>query len=239
MIRKLVTLGWMNPSSSCEICLDKFYDALDKLEEVLGGRRYVRDCRAAMKWPDRGVYFIFETNESRMLKPDKPRVTRVGRADSSFWKRLHDHQGTVGGGGSQNVSVLRRHVGRALTNAGEGESISSRSPDVVLEEMIEGKEVLKRRVTEYIGAMQLIWLSIDEGPSRATIEENSIRLLSNEMRPVDKPSKYWLGSCSSSERIRKSGLWNSNHVADPCDFGFLDLLEEHVEAYAMRLRSNK
>jgi hypothetical protein len=230
----------MSPSSSCDVRLDRFYDLLDKLEAGLGGRRYVRDCRAGMKWPDRGVYFMFEKDECRKFKPDRLRVTRVGKADSSFWERLRDHQGTVGGSGSQNVSVLRRHVGRALINASHGESrTSARNSDVAPKGQIEGEEVLKRKVTEYIGTMQLLWLSVDNGRSRAEIEENSIRLLSNVMRPIDSPSENWLGSFSSSERIRGSGLWNSNHVADACDFGFLHLLGECVEFDTTGLLSDK
>jgi hypothetical protein len=81
--------------------------------------------------------------------------------------------------------------------------------------------------------MRFLWLSIEDepGPSslRGYIEKNAIALLSNFNKPpLDPPSPTWLGHYSDRERVRKSGLWNQNHVDEAYDPTFLDSLERFV-----------
>jgi hypothetical protein len=53
--------------------------------------------------------------------------------------------------------------------------------------------------------------------------------LSNFNRPVlDAPSKAWLGHHSNRERVKKSGLWNQNHVEEAYEAVFLDILDRLV-----------
>jgi len=78
-----------------------------------------------------------------------------------------------------------------------------------------------------------LWLAIEDeaGPEsrRAYIERNSIALLSNCGKPpIDPPSHGWLGHHSDRKRIRKSGLWNQNHVEETCDPNFLDTFDRLV-----------
>ena len=57
----------------------------------------------------------------------------------------------------------------------------------------------------------------------------AIALLSNYNKPtLDPPSQNWLGHRSDRERVRKSGLWNQNHVEEPYDPAFLDSLDQLV-----------
>ena len=81
--------------------------------------------------------------------------------------------------------------------------------------------------------MTFLWLSIadDAGPEsqRGYIERNAIALLSNYGRgPLDQPSQGWLGHHCNRERVRNSGLWNSNHVDERYDPAFLDRLDQFV-----------
>ncbi len=81
--------------------------------------------------------------------------------------------------------------------------------------------------------MPFLWLSIPDEPGpeslRGYIERNSIGLLSNyQQLALDPPSPSWLGHHSDRERVRRSGLWNQNHVDEPYDPGFLNRLEELV-----------
>ena len=97
----------------------------------------------------------------------------------------------------------------------------------------EGEVSIERKVSEIIGGMRFLWLSIEDepGPSslRGYIEKNSIALLSNFNKPpLDPPSQNWLGHYSDRERVRKSGLWNQNHVDEAYDPTFLDTLERFV-----------
>lgn len=41
--------------------------------------------------------------------------------------------------------------------------------------------------------------------------------------PVCRPSQDWLGWFAWSEKVRKSGLWNSNFINSPARFGEKDL----------------
>jgi hypothetical protein len=73
------------------------------------------------------------------------------------------------------------------------------------------------------------WLAIDppgRGSERGLIERHSIGLLSNfNCDPLDPPSQNWLGRFCNRKRVRKSGLWNNEHVDGSYDATFLNLLE--------------
>jgi len=97
------------------------------------------------------------------------------------------------------------------------------------------EQSLECAVTRVVGGMPFLWLAIEDeaGPDslRGLIERNSIALLSNYSRPpLDPPSRDWLGHHCNRERIRNSGLWNSNHVDEDDDPAFLDVLEGLVSA---------
>jgi hypothetical protein len=81
--------------------------------------------------------------------------------------------------------------------------------------------------------MPFLWLALEDesGPEsrRARIEKNSIALLSNYNKPaLDPPSHDWLGRQCNRERVRNSGLWNSDHVDDSYSPAFLEELEQWV-----------
>jgi len=78
--------------------------------------------------------------------------------------------------------------------------------------------------------MPFLWVDIGDEPGpesrRGYIERNSIALLSNYGKvAIDPPADQWLGRHSDRERVKQSGLWNSNHVDENYDPAFLDELE--------------
>ena len=82
--------------------------------------------------------------------------------------------------------------------------------------------------------MPFLWLAIEDDPGpdslRKFVETNTIALLSNFAKsPLDLPSQDWLGHYCNRERVRMSGLWNSNHVDDDYDPAFLNTLEHFVD----------
>jgi len=86
-------------------------------------------------------------------------------------------------------------------------------------------------VSDYLGNMTLLFLEVpdDPGPdsARGVVERNSIALLSGYREPTqDRPSKSWLGNHSGRERVRRSGLWNNNHVDEIYDPEFLNLFDD-------------
>ena len=92
---------------------------------------------------------------------------------------------------------------------------------------------IEQAVSKTIGDMPFLWLGVDGPPGaesqRGYIERNTISLLSNwNKSPLDAPSQGWLGNHSDRERVRDSGLWNSNHVGEEYDPDFLDTLEDLI-----------
>ncbi|QCC48527.1 hypothetical protein [Halobellus limi] len=225
--------------------IDRLYALLDELEQTVGGKQKLKDCTGYMDWPDRGVYFFFASDE-RADAGDQLRITRIGThavsegSRTSLWDRLRTHRGanrgTYEGGGNHRGSVFRKRVGEAFLardslddeypHWGEGSSAKRDRRRRELE--------LERRVSDYIRDLPFLWLNVDDEPSaesrRAYIEQNTIALLSNYQREaVDARSDGWLGNHSRSEKIRKSGLWNVNHVDEEYDAAFLDDFADAVE----------
>jgi hypothetical protein len=71
----------------------------------------------------------------------------------------------------------------------------------------------------------VLWLAVPNDPDgssdRRAIERNSIALLSCLAGGSDQPSTGWLGHHAISTKVRHSGLWNSDHVEEHYDPGFL------------------
>ena len=93
---------------------------------------------------------------------------------------------------------------------------------------------LERAVSTVIGAMDVLWLSIDDPPSagsaRAVVEVGTIALLSNWHRSViDPPSPIWLGRHTNRPEIVASGLWNVRHVNENWSTHVLQLMSDWID----------
>ena len=238
----------------------RFYALLAQIEEKVGGRRCLADCDGGTDWPKRGVYFVFEPGERRTHSGEGDRVTRVGThtgLETSLWNRLSQHCDPVSNGpGGHRASVFRGLVGRALarrgdcglpptwrwanndqrTKKGTIEQVARRF-GMTAEQVAESEEDLEWRVNDHIGQMPLLWLRVPDAAERGSarrrrIERQAIALLSGYALPaLDPPSAHWLGNRSDREKIRRSGLWNSNHVDEPYDPAFLDEMERLIAAW--------
>lgn len=193
-----------------------------------------------MNWPSRGVYFFFEQDENRLNTGEGPRVVRVGThaltsgSRTKLWTRLSQHKGEVKtGGGNHRGSIFRLIIGAALINRGHL-TFPTWGIGNTADRTIRDAEVdLERQVSEFIGRMCFLWLAIEDEPGpnsqRGYVERNAISLLSNYGKPaLDAASKLWLGHCSDRERVRKSGLWNQNHVEEAYNPTFLDTFKRLV-----------
>ena len=232
--------------------LDEFYTLIKKLEKGLGGRRILSRCTGVMDWPEMGVYFFFEENEYRTSDVAQDRVVRVGThtvskgAKSTLWNRLRSHRGAADGSGNHRGSIFRLHVGTALINESKGgiDSQTWGSGQTSTAEVRAAEANLESKVSDYIGAMSLLWLAIGDqaGPAsdRAFIEQNAIALLAGPAAgPIDLPTSNWLGRFSARETIRDSGLWNVNYVNDEYDPRFLETMAAYVDVTLGRARSPK
>jgi hypothetical protein len=226
----------------------RFYRILAALESRLGGARTLAEADGRMGWPQRGVYFFFEPGEYRTTSGAGPRVTRVGThalkvgSRTTLWQRLSQHQGnlrgTTPGGGNHRGSVFRLHVGTALIrrdNWPEAVSATWAVGSSAPRSTRDREQPLEKAVSRHIRSMPFLWLGVedDPGPSslRGYLERNAIALLSNygaQGDPIDAPSPAWLGQWAASPAIRSSGLWNVNHVDEPYDPAFLDVLANRL-----------
>ncbi|MBE9524951.1 MAG: hypothetical protein IMY76_07610 [Chloroflexi bacterium] len=221
--------------------INHFYALLEKLANLVGPSRQLSTTHGRMEWPERGVYFFFENTEHRASAPYGPRVVRVGThalksgANTTIWNRLSQHRGNAKDkGGNHRGSIFRDIVGTALMerNNLSYSTWGRRSP--ASSDIRVAEKPMEQRVSDHIGQMSIICLDIPDeaGPDslRGYIEQNAIALLSNfEKTAIDPPSKAWLGSYCDREKVRQSGLWNSNHVTESYDPDFLQVFEKLID----------
>lgn len=224
--------------------LDHLYHLLSELKEQVGGMQTLAECNGRLDWPEKGIYIFFAPDEVKR-DSDHPRITRIGThavsqgSGTTLWNRLIAHRGTRSGkyanGGNHRGSVFRLQVGEALLERdnlteefpkwGQGSSAGA--------EIRERELAHERRVSEYIRSLPFLWIKVDDEPgpesNRAYLERNLIALVSNYDKPaIDPRNDAWPGNFSQSPMIRKSGLWNVNHVNEPYDPAFLHTLGEHI-----------
>lgn len=229
-----------------------FYQLLNLLAGRVGGPRQLDQSDGRMGWPQRGIYFFFERGETRSGSGEGARVVRVGthalteRSASTLWGRLSSHRGTVRNqGGNHRGSIFRLLIGIALeqrhgehppSSWGIGSSLGGavRKLGATRAEVKQAEARLEAQVSQYIGAMPLLWLEVGDKPGpnsdRGLIERNAIALLSSYCDPAPDPaSAHWLGHVSDRERVCRSGLWNNNHVDEQYDPAFLDVMDKWVQ----------
>ena len=181
--------------------LKRFYDLLYRLESNIGPKRRLASCSGRDAWPQRGVYYFFESGEERRDSGVGPRVVRVGthaltaNSRTSLWNRLSQHRGVSKTGlGNHRGSIFRLLVGTALSardgrsaplSWGTGSSLGKAAElSGVPRAVIRAQEALvEAEVTDYIIRLVLLWLPLLDfpgaGSDRLVIERNSIALLSN------------------------------------------------------------
>lgn len=219
----------------------RFYRALHKLEERVGGARRLAQCDGRSGWPRRGVYFFFEDGESRSGSGARPRVVRVGThalkpgGGANLWSRLRGHRGdSKTGGGNHRGSVFRKLVGAALAARDPGLRVDTWGVGGSAPRDVRAREAgLERRVSRVIGAMPVLWLAIDDPPGpeslRRYVERNAIALLGGHGGAApDPPSPGWLGRHCPRPKVRLSGLWNQLHVEAEYNMEFLPMFEKLV-----------
>ena len=221
--------------------LQTFYSLLDTLARKTNGGRTLLESSGRLHWPRRGVYFFMETGEIRSNGGGQ-RIVRVGThalkagSKTKLWTRLSQHRGQENTrGGNHRGSIFRLIVGTALI-ARDGYQFATWGDGNSAPADIRATELgLEREVSAVIGRMPFLWLEVDDAPGaeslRGDIERNAIALLSNfGKQPIDPASEGWLGHWCDRERVRKSGLWNSNHVDEQYDPEFLGRMKLLVEA---------
>jgi hypothetical protein len=220
--------------------LQNFYALLGSLSARVGGPRTLSACSGLLGWPQRGVYFFMEEGEVRSHSGTGSRIVRVGThaltegSGTKLWSRLKQHRGQQKtGGGNHRGSIFRLIVGTAIMARKGHDSPTWGHGSNAPADVRAAENALECEVSTVICAMPFLWLAVDDEPGakslRGYIERNTIALLSNlEKDALDPPSAGWLGHYCNRERVRKSGLWNQNHVDEAYDRVFLDRLDKLI-----------
>lgn len=220
--------------------LKDFYSVLSLLADKIGGTRTLASCTGQMNWPRHGVYFFMEDCENRSESGDDLRIVRVGThaltdtSKTTLWNRLLQHRGPAKSkGGNHRGSIFRLIVGTALVARDGIEAPSWGVGNNASVEIRKQESELELKVSEVIGRMPFLWLDVENATDltnqRGYIERNAIALLSNfEKETLDSASPRWLGHFCNRDRVRRSGLWNSNHVDENYDPTFLRRLERLI-----------
>ncbi|MCK4367165.1 MAG: hypothetical protein KAW84_04395 [Thermoplasmata archaeon] len=164
--------------------------------------------------PENGLYFFYEAGEFNS-HDERPRIVRVGnhpRSRNTLQRRLRTHYS-----GSKNASVFRKFLGGAI--------MRRRDPSHPCLKPAPGKGHWERQdektcpsckpIEKDVSALlrsgfSFRCIEIVDMDLRNTMEKKLIATLSN--CPTCGPSDDWLGKFAYSEKVVKSGLWNSNHV---------------------------
>lgn len=139
------------------------------------------------------------------------RMVRIGthREDDRFRSRIRQHYGNVHSlGGNKNGSVFRKHLGGALLRKSNPEDsrltywLTQDGPTfAAVEEMVSVK--LRNDFT-------FSCVRVEQKEERRALEKGLIALLAQY--PLDRPSANWLGNYAANEKIRQSGLWNTQNI---------------------------
>lgn len=162
--------------------LIRFYDLLDRLEQTIGGKRWLLDCNGKMIWPARGIYFFMEDGEIRTDTGQGLRIVRVGThalkpmSGTTLWGRLHQHKGQEkSGGGNHRGSIFRLLVGTALIKKAGRACPTWRQGNTAKGETRKNEEPMERNVSSHIRKMPLVWLAVDDGQGLKALEDISRR----------------------------------------------------------------
>lgn len=159
--------------------------------------------------PENGIYFFFEFGENLYIS--NQRVVRVGThiASGRFRGRIRQHYGSINTlRGNRNASVFRKHVGGALLRR---ENVD----DLRLQEWKNqvGRSLLdeEEQVSLYMrNNCTFCCISVDTAEERLSLEQALIAQFAQH--PIAQPSHHWLGHHAVRKEIRRSGLWNTQHI---------------------------
>jgi hypothetical protein len=234
-LRLQVLTAATDPSGS-QALLDATYDIIESLARTTRLRR-MRDV-LDLEMPESGIYLFFDERQTRLKDISKLRVVRVGThgvaegSKASLRHRVRTHYGTASGEGNHRSSIFRLHVGRSLIRAKLAPEVASWGAQTPDRGAVGAEREIEQAVSKYLGNLLVLLIAVP-GPSnkrndRAYLEQNLISLLSNTCRPLDPPSWRWLGLHSDKQEIRKSRLWNVNHVHQRFDPAFINVLDYYV-----------
>jgi hypothetical protein len=234
--KKLKALGEATDPYKSQDHLDAAYKAIARLTKSSKFLRLKEVIGQAM--PQAGVYLFFDETEKRLKDPNSLRVVRVGThgvalgSKATLRDRMRTHFGTGSGDGNHRSSIFRLHAGRSILNARLASGVESWGSLASDKRLLLAERQLEQIVSKYLSELHVALIDVPgvsaKTNDRAYIEQNLIALFSNKCKPLDPPGYRWLGNQSDKREIRKSGLWNVNHVDQRFDAEFLHVFNYYV-----------
>lgn len=191
---------------------DDRFELTEMVYELLLALPRNASATALSSLPENGIYVFFERSETIELSGHVvDRIVRVGthRSDGRFRGRIRQHYGNRSSlRGNKNSSVFRKHVGGAIIRRDNPDD--DRLHDWLTQDAPTDLDI-EERVSRYFAEnFTFACFAMEDKRERLAVESQLIALLAQ--RPMGRPSPRWLGHYAQSEIIRRTGLWNTQHV---------------------------
>lgn len=162
-----------------------------------------------------GVYILFEKNE---FGHNGDRIVRIGShtGNDNLVKRLEEHFLKE----NKDRSIFRKNIGRAVLNKNSDSyldiwdiDLTSKKARTEYQPFIKRdyQELIEKQVSDYIrDNFTFSVIEVLDKDERISLEKRLIEIVSscNECYP----SNNWLGKSSPIDKIRLSGLWQTQYV---------------------------
>ena len=164
-----------------------------------------------------GVYILFEKDE---VGHGGDRIVRVGShtGNDNLIKRLEEHFYKE----NKDRSIFRKNIGRALLNKKNDTYLDVWDIDFTKSEVKkkygelldkEYQENIEQEVSKYIiDKFTFSVIEVIDKNERLSTEKSIINIVSACSECND--SNNWLGRFSTIEKIKKSGLWQTQHIKE-------------------------
>lgn len=162
-----------------------------------------------------GIYILFEKNEQGH---GGERIVRIGThtGQNNLAQRLTEHFLKE----NKDRSILRKNIGRALLNQKDHKYLEIWNLDLTYKEVREAtqglvdkdfQKQLEQQISEYIQKnFSFSIIEVLDKNKRLDLEKELIGVVSS--CGECQSSQDWLGNASPIDKIRFSGLWQTQHV---------------------------
>lgn len=165
--------------------------------------------------PQNGIYIIFESGEKYK---DFDRIVRVGThtGQNQLRSRVNQHFGKE----NKNRSIFRKNIGRCFLNKENNAYLNlweldttsriDKAKNLKLLDLTFEKQI-EREISNYVQTnLSFCVFEIDTKDDRLFWES---KIVSTLAKALDiEPSDKWLGSHSTKDKIKASGLWQVNEL---------------------------